>query len=315
MDDKSQHWPGREVANGAQYYRCALQVNPHGYAERYRGKPSLLGEEAYAKALIGEAVNQGISVFAVTDHNHVGGIAAIQDEAEKRGVHVFPGFEISSSEGIHVLCIYPMDSSKDTLERFLGAMGILNTGPSSQLSNKNFSDLIETVKDQGGVSIAAHITSDTGGLLRALSGQARIALWKDTNLLAVQIPGSVEGLLPQDRVILQNGNPQYRRGYAVGKEIAIATVNAKDVIDPETLCDPRASCWIKMSEVSIEGLRQAFLDPESRIRLNSDPVPDGHAEFLQLSWEGGFLNETTINFNSDLNVIIGGRGAGKYTIV
>ena len=70
-----------------------------------------------------------------------------------------------------------------------------------------------------------------------------------------------------------------------------------------------------MSQISIEGLRQAFLDPDSRIRLNSDPELEDHAEFLSLSWESGFLDGVTIDFNPNLNVLVGGRGAGKSTII
>jgi DNA repair ATPase RecN len=70
-----------------------------------------------------------------------------------------------------------------------------------------------------------------------------------------------------------------------------------------------------MSKVSVEALRQAFLDPESRIRLNSDPPPEPHAEFLAMTWEGGFLDGTAVHFNGNLNVLVGGRGTGKSTIV
>ena len=70
-----------------------------------------------------------------------------------------------------------------------------------------------------------------------------------------------------------------------------------------------------MSGVTIEGLRQAFLDPDSRIRLNSAPEPEEHAELVTLCWEGGFLDGAAIHFNQNLNVLIGGRGAGKSTVV
>lgn len=70
-----------------------------------------------------------------------------------------------------------------------------------------------------------------------------------------------------------------------------------------------------MSKGSVEGLRQAFLDPEARVRLNNDPEPEPHAEFLAISWEGGFLSDTSIHFNPNLNVLIGGRGTGKSTII
>ncbi len=34
-----------------------------------------------------------------------------------------------------------------------------------------------------------------------------------------------------------------------------------------------------------------------------------------MAWEGGFLDGTAIRFNENLNVLIGGRGTGKSTIV
>ena len=73
-----------------------------------------------------------------------------------------------------------------------------------------------------------------------------------------------------------------------------------------------------MSEVSIEGLRQAFLDPGSRLRLNpkeGELDREGHAELLSLAWEGGFLDGEHVDFNTNLNVLVGGRGTGKSTIV
>ena len=71
----------------------------------------------------------------------------------------------------------------------------------------------------------------------------------------------------------------------------------------------------KCRNVSVEALRQAFLDPESRIRLNSDPQPEPHAEFLAVTWEGGFLDGTSVHFNGNLNVLVGGRGTGKSTMI
>ena len=73
-----------------------------------------------------------------------------------------------------------------------------------------------------------------------------------------------------------------------------------------------------MSDVSIEGLRQAFLDPKSRIGLNSPagaPETEAHPELVSLAWEGGFLGGVEISLNPNLNVLIGGRGAGKSTVI
>jgi chromosome segregation ATPase len=70
-----------------------------------------------------------------------------------------------------------------------------------------------------------------------------------------------------------------------------------------------------MSSVSVEGLRQAFLDPDSRIRLASGQAPEPHSEFVAMAWEGGFLDGAAIHFNENLDVLIGGRGSGKSTVV
>ena len=70
-----------------------------------------------------------------------------------------------------------------------------------------------------------------------------------------------------------------------------------------------------MSAVSTEGLRQAFLDWESRIRLNSESAPKPHTEFVAAYWAGGLLDGQALRFNEALNVLVGGRGAGKSTLI
>jgi len=87
------------------------------------------------------------------------------------------------------------------------------------------------------------------------------------------------------------------------------------VDSPDDLDKPKATCFIKMSELSVEGLRQAFLDPKSRIRLNADDPSKPHTEFIAMAWEGGFLDGSHLHFNGNLNVLVGGRGTGKSTII
>ncbi len=52
---------------GAEFRRCALQVNPRHYSETYRGRPSTTDDAGYAEALIDKAEHLGITVMAVTD--------------------------------------------------------------------------------------------------------------------------------------------------------------------------------------------------------------------------------------------------------
>ena len=313
MSESSDTRPSHNPTAGAQFYKCAFQINPHHYAGTYRGQANAGDATSYAQALVAKADELGIKVLAVTDHNHVGGLRTIRAAAAERSIAVFPGFELSSNEGIHVLCLYPLDTSDEQMKLFLGAFGIETTEPSDTLSDRSFSEILARVRAQGGISIAAHVTNQKG-LFKALDGAPCIRAWRDKNLHAIQIPGSVSGLPDHIRPIVQNRNQQYRRRHAPEPDLAIAVVNARDVASPDDLACPGATCWVKMSEVSIEGLRQAFLDPGSRIRLE-DPKPDKHAELVEISWQGGFLDGVECQLNSNLNVLVGGRGAGKSTII
>lgn len=304
----------RALPKGAKFFRCAFQVNPAGYAQKFRGNGHGLDDRTYVQKLLDRCVDLDIEVIAVTDHNDASSIALFREEAKTRNITVFPGFEVASSEGVHVLCLYPPDATDAALQRYLGQLDITTTEPSTSLSKKSFSDLLECVRTQNGLTIAAHITQEKG-LLNTLHGQARIQAWRDPNLLCAAIPGAVDEAPEDKRPILKNQNGDYKREVGPDATTALAIVNAGDVAKPEDLDLPASTCWVKMTEPSLEGLRQAFLDPVSRIRLASDPVPEAHAEFVAMAWQGGFLDGRAICFNENLNVLIGGRGTGKSTVI
>ncbi|MDQ2962938.1 MAG: PHP domain-containing protein [Pseudomonadota bacterium] len=172
-------------------------MNPHHYGATFRGKGAGGDASAHAKAIVEKAAEIGVSVLAITDHNNVGGVSAFRSAAANRGIHVFPGFELSSSEGVHVLCIYPQDTDDERLGRFLGEFGITNTTPSSDLSNKSFVEILGKVREQGGVSIAAHIANDKG-LFKVLSGKPRIQAWQSEDLRLLPIAERAKQLFGED---------------------------------------------------------------------------------------------------------------------
>ncbi len=313
MRSKDPITKARELPSGAVFRRCALQVNPQSY-EAFRGQGTSGDAQSHATTVVEKTAEIGVSVLAVTDHNDCSGVLALQDAARPHDIHVFPGFKLCSSDGVHVLCIYPEHTDGELLGIFLGDFGILKPGPSSSLSNKTFVEILHRAKGQGGVTIAAHVMTEKG-LFKVLSGEPRIRAWRNADLLAIQIPGSVEDLPPDTRFVVRNKNSDYHRAHVAAEGLAVAALNARDVVEPEDLAHPAATCWIKMSEVSVEGLRQAFLDPGSRVRLSSDPVPEAHAELVAMAWDGGFLDGAAMAFNRKLNVFVGGRGAGKSTAI
>lgn len=296
-----------DLPNGARFYRCALQINPFAYLGRH-SQPTMFANEAeYNAAIVAACKEQGIEVIAVTDHYRVKDSARLIQAAREAGIFAFGGFEAVTKDGVHFLCLF--DPAKDNaLERYIGECGVHDDTLLSPTGNKDCEELLEAAKRWGAVCIAAH-ASNAGGLLHKLSGETRVKVWQSPALLACVLPGPAEDLPQNLRLIVQNKDAQHRRD----REVAV--INAKDVNDPEELKLSGSTCLIKMSKISVEALRQAFLDPLSRIRLNSHPQAEPHAEFIAIAWEGGFLRDSAIHFNENLNVLVGGRGTGKSTTI
>ncbi|MAS94890.1 MAG: phosphoesterase [Verrucomicrobiales bacterium] len=292
---------------GARYWRCALQVNPFAYCEDNAKDTGDLDEDEYTSALIAACIEEGIEVIGITDHHRIESSEKLMLEAEAAGLTVFPGFEFYSKDGVHFLCLFDPGTSIKSVQAKLHDC-VDHDGEEPETVGKydalEFMDKCHTWK--GAICVAAHLCSKNG-LLKELSNAPRANAWKSEKLFAGCLPGDIDGAPHEHRNILKNKEPEYKR------ERPVALINANDLSSPNDAGSPSVSCWIKMSDVTVEGLRQAFLDAESRIRLECPE--EERTEILSISWEGGFLDGTTINFNENLNVLIGGPGSGKSSVV
>lgn len=293
---------------GARFYRCALQVNPFEYGARHSKATQFRSEDEYNAAMVAAASKAGVEVVAVTDHFRVSSSASLIAAFQQAGIVVFPGFEANSSEGIHLLCLFSPRTPLTDLERHIGACSLADPSATSPQSTKSCEQLMEQVTELGGLSIAAHVSS-AAGLLSTLSGQSRARAWKSEHLAAAALPGAPDDAPQNHRDIIRNKDEAAKRARP------LCIINANDVSRPEDFADPRSTTLIKMTSVSLEGLRQGFLDWESRIRLNSDDDDDEHTEIVAVAWEGGLLDEQSLRLNGGLNVLVGGRGAGKSTLI
>jgi len=296
---------------GARFYHCALQVNPFEYVTREKKHTQFQDEAAYNAAMVQAFIENNIEVIAITDHHrcHTGG--SLAEAARQANIIVFPGAELETKEGVHFLLLFEPTSTKERCTGILGDCGIHDPTNPPKAIKYDVHELLKECDSTGWpcVCIAAHVASEKG-LLKVLDNQARITAWNSPCLLACSLPGPISDAPQNLQPILQNKNHDYRRTRL------IAVINAQDISSPADVVKPGTSSWIKMSDVSVEGLRQAFLDPDSRVRLESDPKPEEHTEFLAASWQSsGFLEGAAIHFNGNLNVLIGGRGTGKSTVV
>lgn len=291
----------------ARFWKCALQVNPAGYIA-YRGEDHGMTEDQYNKGLLRICQEDGIKILGLADHGNVDAVDEIRKLMNENGIVVFPGFEIASTEKAHFVCLFPEDTNKDKLNRYLGNLELLDPDNGVRPSRLGAEELLRKVDDIGGLSYAAHCTDDNGVLYRKLNH-----VWKCDYLKAAQIPGTVDDLNDDEgfafRQILLNKDPNYKRG----KSIAI--INAIDVARPDDLINPKASCLIKMTKPCFVSFKQAFLDPDSRVRLNSDVPERYYSKIESVRFVGGYLDAIEIEFSEHLNAVIGGRGTGKSTLI
>jgi hypothetical protein len=90
--------------------------------------------------------------------------------------------------------------------------------------------------------------------------------------------------------------------------------------DAHTLADFAASpakrtlTRIKMNDLTFDGFRTAFADPEARIRAAAE-LPRSVPRIIGMHVSGGFLREEKYHFSDNLNCFIGGRGTGKSTAI
>ncbi|MBI1893980.1 MAG: hypothetical protein HYS14_07715 [Candidatus Rokubacteria bacterium] len=75
--------------------------------------------------------------------------------------------------------------------------------------------------------------------------------------------------------------------------------------------------WLKMEVPDVEGIRLALLDPESRLRRMAEGRPaQDHPRFRHISIRRtDFFEAIEVPINPSLNTLIGGRGAGKSTLI
>jgi len=292
----------------AKFWRCALQVNPVSYNGTYRGADHGLDEGGYNQSLLQKCLELSITVVGLADHGSVASVDSLRKVLQPHGIVVFPGFEIASNDKTHYVCLFSEETTRQQLERYLGSLDLLDPADGVRPSRLSSEQLIEKVDQLGGFIYAAHCTQDSGLLKNRLNH-----VWKLPKLRSAQIPGAITDLAGVEsdfyRRVLLNKDGAYHR------ERPIAVINAKDVAKPEDLEHPGATCLIKMTRPNFAAFKVAFLDPESRIRMNSQQAESPIGKVLRMTVTGGYLDGIHVDFSDHLNTVIGGRGTGKSTLL
>ncbi|XKG65879.1 hypothetical protein LG336_08210 [Mesobacillus maritimus] len=107
----------------AEFYKCALQVNPYSYVA-YRGGKHDTSEEEYNQLILENCISKDIKVVGLADHGNIETAERLRDLLNENGITVFPGFEIATAEKIHIVCLFSEDTKPEQLNRYLGRLGL-----------------------------------------------------------------------------------------------------------------------------------------------------------------------------------------------
>ncbi len=283
-----------------------------------------ISQEKYAKLFVSYLSNfTDISVVAVTDHNTGKELDSLLQEAEKTGgeLVILPGVEISSTQGIHILCLFdPQKKWKDTwansIAHFLTELGISGTGFNAQnqplSSNKNSQQILELTEKKGGLCIFAHIETENGlfkSSATANGGTAHIDIYTHRLCQIVQLPQTASVSVGTNNII-EGKDPQYHNK----RVTKIKCSDSRKLSDIGT-----CFTWVK-ADPTFEGLKQIIYEPDERVRVQGhDPYEDRskiNFSLIKLSGSTSYiLPDFELPLNRELIAIIGGRGSGKSALL
>ena len=299
-------WPG------SRWWRCDLHAHTpssHDFS----------GSGVTAAHIVQAASAAGLHAIGVTDHNTVASLAELETAAARTNPRlvVFPGTEITSNEGAHLLVLFAPGSSADAVKGYLGDCGIPGEkwGKHDAHAKVTYADCIRKADAIGALCVAAHADRPAAGtkkhtsLLHVISGQGLIDVLAMPKLHAAEIATSDAAahtqLLARDPVTALPIRPC----------LAGSDAHALSQLGQE-------STWIKMSRPEQEGLRLAFADGEMSVRIATPgDAPNEHASLVieSISVSDGKLmgrgSPFVLRLNPWLNAIIGGRGTGKSSVV
>jgi energy-coupling factor transporter ATP-binding protein EcfA2 len=332
---------------GMRWLKCDLQMQTPADARHWAGDRLEAGQEAAAAKAFAEACyEKGLDVVGITDHNFLSKdfIPHLQtafDEIDREFSHkitLFPGFEFEAAgvgRGVHVLCLFEPGTDLTRLDSILTECGVsyprVNAAGQLEKSDKNLKEILRITQDKyGGIVIMPHATSNDG-----IFDNDSIAEWlqqdqfTNPDLLAVEVPKPVQLMSAGYQRLLRSGD-DCQPGWKRIRPIAtLMSSDNKKLVDFDEHQKPTPNSigyrysWFKMSEPSIESLRQAFLDHESRIILPEDVTTDTHpaqrvrqATIKSISIKNvAFLADQQVHFSPNMNCVIGGRGSGKSTLL
>lgn len=304
--------------SGASFLNADLHIHSYG------GSADVKDPSMTVESIIDTAVKRGISILAITDHNSECNTQASLDYAQKYASQllVVPGVELTTANG-HLLSYFSPERPgcvRDLLARvnLIGKPGDRDTHTEMSMAS-----VIHEVERLGGICIAAHIDREKTGFESIVPGYPN---WKKDIVAASGLYGlefdDGQHLIwysPDDEPTPQGAERKKLLSFRqtstpTAARVRLAALQNSDAHTLAELSAGRELTRIKTNELTFESVKTALIDPEARIRPTVT-IPSAIPRVIGMHFTGGFLDGEALQFSSNLNCFIGGRGTGKSTAV
>jgi ABC-type lipoprotein export system ATPase subunit len=295
------------------------------------------GKESFLQEL-----DKRFDLVVVVDHMRCSyGCELSEISKSRKGVKIFPGMEISfepepplNGLKVHLVVVFPMGTSVEKIGRIFS--GIAGFKDENERKGKevidgklvSLKDWIKKVHDENGICIAAHVEHENG--IRFLFRQTA----KDTIVQYGDSPSKQdeqriaenfrEYLLISGIDAIEVARPQDRIHYIWESKIKetkyhIPVVLGMDSHDLVSLDREEKITYIKLNDITLAQVKDAFRFPDTRIRFCTDLPRPCCPTIIGIEILGSkgnsFFPNLTVGFTENLNCVIGARGSGKSTLI
>lgn len=298
--------------HGATWVRADFHLHTKADREfRYEGE-----EDWYNANYVAALETAGIRVGVITNHNKfvVDEYHALRKTAEKKGIVLLPGVELSvgdGANGIHVLVVFAptwLENGQDRINPFLTSMFVGKIPSEYELENgRSDKSLLQTVEDLDKIGldyflIFAHV-EDAKGLWCEVDG-GRLSDWATLRYEAVR-----ERTLAFQKVRTRDDRAKVQ-GWLKGWYPAEVEGS-----DPKSIDEigKGKTVYLKLGSLDFDAVKFALFDHPRR--LASEPPACRHGWIKGIRFQGGSLREASTTFSPELNTLIGIRGSGKSSIL
>jgi chromosome segregation protein len=310
---------------GAVWMKCDFQIHsprdPNWNGEKFAGggPQDEAKRQKWANDFIDACIDRDLSAVAITDHHDFTFITYVQRSIKERSLQgkliLFPGMEITCNDSSQCLVLFDPITDETLWDQMFGFLPQIkksdcnsqSCGPTELCGldiddllrelarNKVFEDKYIALPNGSGEGVHKTVLRD--GFHLRFAGLPADGVYSDHAFSAYKkgdlriIRGEIEEWGTRRRGILPTGDNRSGNFEKLGAN----------------------PCWIKLGEATTEGIRQALLADDSRIRYDPPIYPAHRITGVTIS--SNLTGVMKLALNDGFNSIIGGRGSGKSALL